>query len=70
MQETNAWEGSRLLFSISPAENGSALEFKQTGYKQSPCHKVCTAGWHFVLGKSLKAYLETGKGMPYESKMM
>lgn len=68
MQNTDAWEGSTLTFEIEPSANGSTLKFSQTGYRSSPCYDVCNEGWNFVLGKSLKSYLEKGQGHPYVAK--
>ena len=65
MQNTAAWEGSTMYFELLPYENGTRMSFRHSGYKDSPCYDVCLEGWNFVLGKSLKSYLETGKGMPY-----
>ena len=68
MQNTNAWEGSTLSFRISSeSPQTSTLYFVHDNYKSSPCFDECTAGWSFVLGKSLKNYLETGVGMPFEN---
>jgi uncharacterized protein YndB with AHSA1/START domain len=66
MQNTDAWEGSTITFNLFPEGRGvTQVNFMQTGYKISPCFDVCVGGWHFVLQKSLKSYLETGKGIPY-----
>lgn len=68
MQNTNAWENTILSFNIEKtASGGSLLLFKQTRYKNSPCFDICNDGWTFVLGKSLKEYVETGAGHPYHS---
>ena len=65
MQNTDAWEGSTILFSLKKENGGTKLLFTHSDYKASPCYEVCSEGWNFVLGTSLKAYLESGKGMPY-----
>ena len=68
MQDTDAWKDSTLSFRIAPlTSGGSVLEFLHDNYKSSPCFNECTAGWAFVLGKSLKSFVETGKGMPFEN---
>lgn len=70
MQNTDAWEDSTLSFRVLPNKNGgSILEFLHDNYKSSPCFNECTSGWAFVLGKSLKNYVETGKGLPFENKI-
>ena len=65
MQNTNAWEDSTILFELIPNEQGTLLNLTHFNYKNSPCYDVCREGWGFVVGKSMKSYLETGKGMPY-----
>ena len=66
MQDTDAWKGSEVLFQISSeGSDTSVLRFLHSGYKSSPCFQECAAGWSFVLGKSLKSYLENGRGMPF-----
>lgn len=32
------------------------------------CYKVCEQGWDYFTGTSLKNYLETGKGNPFDGK--
>ena len=68
MQDTDAWKGSTLSFQMAANRDGTTtLDFVHNNYKNSPCLSECTAGWTFVLGKSLKGYLESGKGMPFEN---
>lgn len=71
MQGTDAWKDSSLSFRVSVSNKNEGicvLEFVHDNYKSSPCFKECTAGWAFVLGKSLKSFVETGKGMPFENR--
>lgn len=68
MQNTPAWEGSTMQFTLFPDSYGTRMEFEHSGYADSPCYDACFAGWHHFLGGSLKAYLEQGKGMPYREK--
>lgn len=70
MQNTNAWVDSKMFFEFSSDKDGSVLSFSHSNYKSSPCYDICHKGWAFVLGKSLKSYLETGKGMPYTSDLL
>lgn len=68
MQDTDAWTGSTISFQISLGINGGAiLTFVHDNYKSSPCFSECTAGWAFVLGKSLKNLVETGSGEPFRN---
>ena len=65
LQNTNAWEGTTITFPLTPLAVGTQVDFAQTGYRASPCYEVCVQGREFLLGKSLKKYVETGKGIPY-----
>jgi uncharacterized protein YndB with AHSA1/START domain len=65
MQNTHAWEGTTITFTLTPEKHGTLLDFVQTGYRESPCYKVCNQGWAFFVGTSFKQYIETGKGIPY-----
>lgn len=65
MQNTDAWEGTRIRFVLRPQAGGTELAFTQSGYRDSPCFEACDQGWLFFLGTSLKRYLETGRGIPY-----
>jgi uncharacterized protein YndB with AHSA1/START domain len=65
MQNTDAWEGTVITFVLKPDDEGTRIEFSQSGYRESPCYDVCVQGWEFFVGTSLKQYVETGKGIPY-----
>lgn len=65
MQNTHAWEGTAITFTLTPEKGGIRLDFAQTGYRESPCYDACHQGWAFFIGTSLKLYLESGKGVPY-----
>jgi hypothetical protein len=65
-QNTNAWEGTTITFTLTPAQHHTQLlDAAHTGYRESPCYEVCRQAWEYFIGTSLKQYLETGKGMPY-----
>jgi len=67
MQNTDAWVGTTMNFNLEPLGANTKLLFSHEGYRNSPCREICTDGWQFVLGTSLKKYLETGIGQPYSS---
>jgi uncharacterized protein YndB with AHSA1/START domain len=52
MQNTNAWEGSTITFSLTPQTAGTRVDFSQTGCRESPCYEVCAQGWEFFVGRS------------------
>lgn len=65
MQNTHAWEGTKITFVLLPDGDGTSVDFSQTGYRSSPCFEACEQGWGYFIGVSLKQYMETGKGIPY-----
>ena len=62
------WVGTRPTFTITPVDgDGSELRFQHHGLTQElDCIDMCTRGWDHFLG-SLRAYVETGRGMPHGS---
>jgi uncharacterized protein YndB with AHSA1/START domain len=70
MQDTTAWVDTVVRFDlIESGEEQSILRFSQSGYGPSVCYDVCHEGWAFVLGRSLKSYLELGAGHPYRAEV-
>jgi uncharacterized protein YndB with AHSA1/START domain len=66
LQNKAEWVGTRLIWTLSPAESGTTLSLLHEGLNQSfECYDVCEAGWDVSL-ISLQAFLTTGKGtMPF-----
>jgi uncharacterized protein YndB with AHSA1/START domain len=62
------WAGTCPVFTITPAGGGaSELRFRHHGLTpELDCIEVCTRGWDHFLA-SLRAYVETGRGMPFGS---
>jgi activator of Hsp90 ATPase-like protein len=58
--------GTTIRFQIARNEKGGTdVTFRHDGWKsQCVCFKRWSATWARLAGKSLKAYLETGLGMP------
>ena len=65
IQNTNAWEGSVITFSLKVEADGVLLDFVQSNHQDSPCYERNFKGWKFILTNSLKKYLEGGSGEPY-----
>src|SRR5260370_31948360 len=61
------WVGTRLIWKIEPASPGSRVTFVHQGLiPQLECYEICERGWdHYA--RSLKSYLETGTGDPYQN---
>lgn len=62
------WIGTRPTFTITPIEFGSELRFRHEGLRPTlECWDDCRQGWDHYL-PSLKAYVESGTGIPYVSR--
>ena len=60
------WKGTTITWNIDETETGSKITFTHEGLVPAlECYDICEAGWDYFLG-SLKNYLETGKGNPYQ----
>jgi uncharacterized protein YndB with AHSA1/START domain len=62
---TQEWLGTRMEFDIVPAGTGTELRFLHAALTpQLECWNDCAAGWtHFMT--SIKAFAETGTGIPF-----
>lgn len=59
------WVGTKLIWTISVADQGTTLTFLHEGLNPSfECYNMCEAAWDTFLA-SLQAYLTTGKGAPF-----
>lgn len=62
------WEGTTIRFEVEPkGAHASVLHFEHVGL--SPvleCFETCDSAWRYYLGESLKAYVETGTGKPFD----
>ncbi len=67
--KTDEWVGTTVKISINENKDGTTtLTFHHDGLTPKLfCYEDCRKGWNKYL-KSLKKYLETGKGSPYRSK--
>ena len=60
------WVGTKISWCLSAEETGTVIRFRHEGLQpRLECYEICEAGWDHFLG-SLKAYIDTGKGVPYE----
>lgn len=61
------WVGTRLSFAITDLGEGrSHLDFTHAGLAALECAENCVSSWAFFIGQSLRDYLETGKGQPWD----
>ncbi len=65
---TSEWIGTTLRFQLSRnSAGGTDLHFEHTGWSNSAqtCDE-CRDGWRHFLTVSLKQFMETGEGLPFE----
>lgn len=69
MMGTTEWINTVITFELSEKDGKTELSFIHKGWKEeTECFKKCTDGWNHFVADSLKSYLETGKGKPFNGK--
>jgi len=64
----NEWKGSKLKWDIQKQEVKTKIIFKHDGLVPSlECYEVCEQGWDYFFVNSLKQYLDTGEGTPFDN---
>ena len=64
----NEWEGTRLRWQIQKHGEKTKIIFVHAGLVPSlDCYEVCEQGWDNFFVSSLKQYLDTGEGSPFEN---
>ena len=65
----NEWKGTILKWEIRKLGKKTKIAFVHEGLVPSlNCYEVCEQGWDNFFVKSLKKYLDTGKGSPFENE--
>lgn len=60
------WPGTKIVVSLAPGEEGTHVIFRHVGFPSTGgSFGFTNYNWGFFMG-SLKAYAETGHGMPYQ----
>jgi len=63
------WEGTKLKWEIQKQEEKTKIVLIHEGLMPSlECYEVCEQGWDYFFFKSLKQYLNTGEGSPFEDE--
>ena len=64
----NEWQDTLLKWEINKDRENTKITLIHDGLVPSlNCYEVCEQGWDFFFVNSLKQYLETGVGSPFES---
>lgn len=62
------WIGTKLKWEIQNQGKKSKIVFNHDGLVPSlECYEVCKQGWEYFFVTSLKQYLDTGKGAPFDN---
>ena len=65
------WLGSHLRWRIQSDGNQTSIDFTHDGLTPAlQCYEVCETGWDMFFVDSLKAYLDTGVGAPFNERMV
>lgn len=65
----NEWEGTKLKWGIQKQNEKTKIILVHEGLMPSlECFEVCKQGWDYFFVNSLKQYLDTGKGSPFENE--
>lgn len=60
------WNGTTVRFDIDQTDEGTRIIFTHEGLKPDvECYDTCSNAWSMFVNGSLKAFIETGEGMPY-----
>ncbi len=68
LSRKDEWVGTHIHWNLTPIdETKTRLDFVHEGLQESmECWEICEAGWNFFLDDSLKPYVETGTGQPFQ----
>ena len=65
----NEWEGTKLKWEILEQGDKTKITLVHEGLVPSlDCYDICEQGWDYFFVNSLKEYLDTGKGSPFENE--
>ena len=60
------WLGTSLTWHIREEDGKTVIQFVHSGLTPTlHCFEICEAGWDYFFVDSLKAYLNTGVGLPH-----
>ena len=66
---TAEWLGSSVQWRVEPRGDWTDIHLVHAGLTPDlHCYDVCEAGWDLFFADSLKAYLDTGVGKPFQSE--
>jgi len=64
VKNKDEWRGTKIIFDLVPVKDGTEIRFTHQGLTpQIECFENCSSGWDFYINKSLKNFIEKGKGI-------
>jgi hypothetical protein len=65
--DKSEWTGTTVRFDIEPTADGARVVFTHEGLApEIECYDVCASAWRMFIFGSLKSFIETGRGAPYD----
>ena len=66
VDEPEPWTGTQVTFDLEPAGDGTKVTLVHHGLVPAlECYDACSLGWEHAAGRSLRAFIETGHGVPF-----
>lgn len=68
-QDKSEWNGTRVIFDVSPKGTGAQVRFTHEGLvPQFECFGACSNAWSSYINGSLQSLITTGQGFPNEKE--
>jgi hypothetical protein len=68
LKKKDEWVGTKLIWTITTAENGTTLTVLHEGLNKSfECYDLCEPAWDYFM-VSIESFLTTGNGTPYHKE--
>lgn len=66
VDEAEPWTGTQIVFDLLPTDDGTEVTLTHRGLVPlRECYDACSAGWEHVAGRSLRRFIETGRGIAF-----
>lgn len=63
IEDKSEWNGTRIEFDLARQGDETEIRFTHAGLNpEVECFEACSNAWGFLIGTSLRAFIETGKG--------
>ncbi|MCW2921353.1 MAG: ATPase [Thermoleophilia bacterium] len=64
-EPADEWAGTNIVFELTQVEAGTELRFTHVGLSPScDCYDRCTSGWNALIGRNLRARIDSGVAQP------